>query len=157
MSTNILCKHLKDMLKCIHTETKKVKLLSDSLEIDRDQIKLNSEQIDFNNWLNTDAEYLKEHLHGNFLNDIQLLHASWHEVYAKIYKLLYGEKRFLFGKRHIPKELNEQEQIKMKFYYEDIRDLSISLEHKIDILILRVSSSSELDDSYLDQISLLGA
>ncbi len=157
MSTKLLSEHLKNLSKCIHNETNKVRLLNSSLVIDSDQIKLNSEQSNFNDWLNNDGEYIHQHLHGSFFNDIKLLHDSWHDIYTKVYKLLYEDNRGFFSNKHLPKDLNSQEQTKLGFYYDDLKEISITLQHKIEILNLRISSSQEMDDDDINDLSLLGA
>lgn len=147
MSTTVIENHLSDMMKCIQKQTKKVQLLKNHIDIKRADIQLEAEENTFQHWLEGEGAYIQEHIPGQFLEDISRLHEAWHDTYAKVFDLYFGEKRFLLGERTQPKHLDEQGQTRVKIYYDELFETSEILMHKLDILKQRVHSSSALDDN----------
>ena len=72
---------------------------------------------------------------------LEHIHAQWHQIYAKIYNLLFPKKGFL-GKLLQPKP-TPQDIDKAKAYYDDMKQLTNELVHELEIAQKRAQALSE--------------
>lgn len=113
----------------------------------KDEIHMDEEEHGFEHWLKEEGMYIKAHIPGDIIPNIESLHRAWFVEYHKIYDLYFSDHRGWFGNKDRPKKLNEQEQEKLDIYIADLAEVHEMLLHKFSILLQRVSSSREIDDA----------
>jgi len=150
MSAKLLVSHVEKSVKSLKVQISKIQQLRKGLHVMRDEIHMDEEEHDFEQWLAKEGSYIKEHIPGDIIPNIAALHKSWFEQYNKIYALYFTENSSWFGNKNKPKSLDSQEEEKLSIYYADLMEIHEMLLHKFDILHLRVESSHEIDDSDID-------
>ena len=147
MSKEHLIGHVKKSIKAHKAQQKKLLFLKNGVDIKRSEMKLVDEESAFYQWMEGEGEYLKKHMTGSTVNDIQLLHKEWFEYHEKICNLFYDSvSRGWFSNKNSPKRLDMKEQSRVDIYYEELLEVNTLLLHKLDILLQRVGSSRMIDD-----------
>jgi hypothetical protein len=120
----------------------KAKLLIEGIDIDKSAIPVNSTECRFGKWFYSEAQKLNG-LRNNSLEcmeNIELYHASLHDVYLKIFKLYYlVENRGFFSKLFTGKKRLTEETIKLgREYFSELDNISKELLLEISRLERRV-------------------
>ncbi len=145
MSSEILVKHVEKSIRALKIQMSKIQKLHNGLHVLREEIHMDEEEHGFEAWLENEGAYLRAHIPGDIVPNIAALHKAWFHEYNKIYQLFF-HKASWFGNKNQPNKLNLQELDKFAIYYDDLLEIHKSLVHKFEILLLRVSSSREVDD-----------
>jgi len=72
---------------------------------------------------------------------LEQTHAQWHQIYAKVYNLLFPKKGLLgkiFQGKPKPQDID-----KAKAYYDDLQQLTNELVHKLEVAQKRAQALSE--------------
>ena len=146
MSVKLLVDHVEKSVKTLKHQVSLLLQLQKGIQIMKDEIHMDEEEHGFERWLKEEGMYIKEHIPGDIIPDIALLHNAWFKGYHKVYDLYFANNSSWFGSKNSPKTLDMQEKEKMKLYLSDLLEIHEKLLHKFSILQLRVASSHEIDD-----------
>ncbi len=107
---------------------------------------LNKYECEFGKWFYT-SDLAKIILGPQIYEKLEHTHTQWHQIYAKIYNLLFPKKRGVIGKLFQAKP-KPQDIDKAKAYYDDLKKLTNELVHELEIAQKRAQalSDSKFDD-----------
>ena len=148
MSKELLVEHVENSIKAHKAQQKKLLFLKNGVDIKRNEMRLGDEEFAFYQWMEGEGAYLKEHITGSTINDIQLLHKERFEYHEKICNIFYDSgSRAWFSNKNSPQRLEMKEQSRVDINYEELLEVNSLLLHKLEILLQRVSNSRMIDDS----------
>jgi len=118
-----------------------IQLLIKGVELEEKKIYRSQYECIFGQWLFGEGQKLKEHLDVTLIDEIEKLHALWHDEYLKIYEIYFANKagfltRFLGKER----EISQMERDKATLYLNDLEGTTAQLIKKLDTIIRKVGA-----------------
>jgi hypothetical protein len=117
------------------------RLLVKGLDLDEKALDTNQYDCAFGVWLFDEGAKLKPHCEEKLIEEIEALHASWHEEYRKIHKIYFSKKAGFFTK-FIGKEveISPMERDKALSYVSDLEKITAEIVKKIDLIVRKVGA-----------------
>ncbi len=79
----------------------------------------------FGQWLYADENQLKKILGALFYNNLELIHAQWHNEYINIFKIFFKDEKKSFFSKLIGAKVDDMEIDKAKLYFRELDNTSI--------------------------------
>ncbi|MBU1989248.1 CZB domain-containing protein [bacterium] len=99
----------------------------------------------FGMWLYAEENHVKEILGSQFYNNLESLHAQWHNDYFRIYQIFFKEeKKKGFFSKFLPfNKVDQMEIDKAKLYFSELQVLTNELLHALGSSERRISALNE--------------
>ena len=98
----------------------------------------------FGLWLYKEENRVEDILGNQFYEKIDILHAKWHEEYARVYKIFYKEKKTgFFAKFKKEEEIDSLALDKAKLYYQELQETTEQLLKVIAASHRRIEALSD--------------
>jgi hypothetical protein len=122
----------------------KIKLAMEGKKIEQPTA-LSKTQCDVGRWIYSDTQKLQKLLGIQFYNELESTHETWHREYARIYEILFSEKKEkgLFSKIFASSKIDPLELDKVKLYYEELNETTNKLLKILDKSHRRLEALSE--------------
>jgi hypothetical protein len=118
-----------------------IELLIKGVELDEKKIYRSQYECIFGKWLFGEGQQLKDHLDMTLIDEIEKLHALWHEEYLKIYEIYFANKTGFFTKfLGKEREISQMDRDKAKLYLNDLEGTTEQLIKKLDTIIRKVGA-----------------
>ncbi len=141
-------KEIENAIKAHEEQLKTSRLMAYGMQVDRNAAALYEKKCDFGKWLYENMEWLKRFFGAKTIEEIEKLHALWHEENRKIYNIYtHKDKKSgkwlgkIFGKSGFePGDLD-----RAKAYYAELKNITESLLKRMNLLLVRARSRPEND------------
>ncbi len=118
-----------------------VQLLIKGIKLEEDQINKSQYDCVFGQWLFGEGEKLKAHVDATLIDEVETLHAIWHEEYLKIYQIFFAKKAGFLTKflgKEI--EISAMDSDRAKIYLKDLEDTTKQLVKKLDVIMRKAGA-----------------
>ncbi|MEA2111287.1 MAG: hypothetical protein U9P71_04500 [Campylobacterota bacterium] len=118
-----------------------IQLLVRGIKVEENKIFKSQYDCVFGQWLFGEGSQLKEHLDRSLLDEIESLHAIWHDEYLKIYQIFFLKKSGMLT-RFLGKdvEVSAMDRDRAKAYLNDLEATTERLIVKLDIIIRKAGA-----------------
>jgi hypothetical protein len=118
-----------------------IQLLVKGITLDEKKIYKNQYECIFGQWLFGEGEKLKEKVENSGIEEIERLHASWHDEYLKIFQIYFTKKAGFFAKfLGNSAEISPMQTDKAKLYLSELEQTTAQLIKKLDSLMRKINA-----------------
>jgi hypothetical protein len=147
MKKEEVVQQIQSAIKAHETQLQISRFMAYGMEIkDGSEAALDGHACQFGQWFYKNMRWLERFFGDTTIQEIEKLHALWHNENQKIYDLYYKKnKKGLLGKLFGSSGIEDGDLDRAKAYYADLKKISDELIKRMKTLLVRAQSRSESD------------
>jgi len=142
MGKNEILQSLADAKKLHLEQMQKIEKAIEGKEITNPP-KLGKMECGCGSWFYENQEYMIAILGLQLFQRLDTMHEAWHIEYAKIYNILFAQKKKGLLSKFLGNKIDPLDLDKVKLYYKELQEITDELLHVADAAIRRVGALSE--------------